>query len=83
MAYWFKANKLSLNIAKTNSILIGKNQHVNNAHIILDGSDVTERSHIKYLGITVDQRLDWHAHINQCKLNLRHPFLLEEMQGPA
>ncbi len=31
---WFKANKLSLNIGKTNFVLIGKNQHADNVRII-------------------------------------------------
>ncbi len=67
---WFKANKLSLSIGKTNSVLIGKNQHADKVRIILDDSEVTQRSHVKFLGITIDERLDWHAHINHCKLKL-------------
>ncbi len=59
-----------MNIAKTNFILIGKNQHVDNVYIVLDNSEVTQRSYVKCLGITVDEKLDWHAHINQCKVKL-------------
>ena len=66
----FKANKLYLNIAETNFVLIGKNQHVDNVHIVLDDSEVAQWSQVKFLGITVDERLDWHADINHCKLKL-------------
>ncbi len=31
---------------------------------------MTQRSHVKFLGTTVDERLDWHAHVNYCKLKL-------------
>ncbi len=57
-----------MNIGKTNFVLIVKNQHADNVRIILDDSEVTQRSHVKFLGITIDERLDWHAHINHCQI---------------
>ncbi len=54
---------------------MGKNQHVDNVHIISDGSGVIQISHVKFLGITVDEKLDCIAHINQCKVKL-HRFSL-------
>ncbi len=60
---WFKANRLSLNIAKTNFTIIGNNRH--NIHIYSDGCE-KQMSHVKFLEITVDEKLEY---INQCKTN--------------
>ena len=65
-----------MNIANTNFVLIGKNQHVDIVHtfVILGDSEVTQSSIVKFLGSTVDESLDLHAHISQRKLKLTLSF---------
>ena len=64
---WFKANKLSLNIKKTHYILFA-NRKVDMLRmslvlkidgIILDCVDQT-----KFLGVFIDKKLNWNAHVN-------------------
>ncbi len=64
---WFKVNKLSLNIGKTNYLAIGKSQNRNNYSIYMDGAEITRRTHVKFLGIFVDDKLNWYEHIKFCK----------------
>ena len=56
---WFKSNKLSLNLKKTNYMLLGTrnktNQCKDNFELSIDDTEVKEVSTFKFLGITVDQ----------------------------
>lgn len=60
---WFGENNLILNNAKTNSILfhptIGSPRD-----ITLNGCKVAVSEHAKFLGIVIDHRLNWSAHID-------------------
>lgn len=68
---WFKANKLSLNIAKTNYMLFTNtpsSQHNPQQNFIKIGNDtITRQQQVKFLGITIDDKLDWHGQIHACK----------------
>ena len=67
---WLGENKLSLNVAKTHCILIGSrnkiralNQSNTTTPSIYIGDDkVSPITSIKYLGVQVDQYLDWEEH---------------------
>jgi len=65
LSLWFKVNKLSLNINKTNYIIF-KNRHsnrtYNNVHIFIDGVELTKVSYSKFLGVHIDESLTWHEH---------------------
>ena len=58
---WFKSNKLSLNLKKTNYMLLGThnktNQSTDKFKLSIDNTEVKEVSTFKFLGITVDQNL--------------------------
>ena len=67
---WLKGNKLSLKVAKTQSMLIAtkpKHQTLNNAaeklHLKIRGSELDVVNKTKYLGVYVDNGLDWKEHI--------------------
>jgi hypothetical protein len=64
---WFCANKLSLNVSKTNFMQINaiKAKTKTKTNIVHLGSDVIKRiSSIKFLGIIVDDGLEWTDHIS-------------------
>ena len=62
---WFKCNKLSLNINKTNFIHFKKiNSQESNCNILIDGRNITEKNSIKFLGVTIDCHLMWNDHIS-------------------
>ena len=68
---WFKANKLSLNIAKTNYMLFQYgNDHANNGFTVCIGTDKIQRKDVKFLGIHIDKKLIWKEHIKHVNLKI-------------
>ena len=71
---WFKANKLTLNISKSVCMLFSRN--VKNIWeysfpgLSIDGTDLQKVSSTKFLGLNIDDKLDWTDHYNKllCKL---------------
>ena len=65
---WFKANKLSLNTDKTKFTLFHKPSQADNLPIklpdlVIDSSKLEQSSHIKFLGVEIDNNLSWKFHI--------------------
>ena len=69
---WLKANKISLNTSKTELILFKqKSKIINfNLKIKFNGKKLFLSDHVKYLGIYIDQHLNWNFHIDQLRLKL-------------
>ena len=69
---WFKANKLSLNVSKTNYILFTKSNNLNNNTQLLKlgNNDIKEVTNTKFVGIIVDDNLDWQEHIKHVSFKL-------------
>ena len=63
---WFKVNKLSPNVAKTNYILFRPKQKPITVSdtITLDNNAVKQLEVTKFLGVLLDQHLSWKYHIN-------------------
>ena len=68
---WFRNNKLTLNIDKTHFILIHRRNQQFNIHLELNGSQLLQKEQTKYLGVTIDSKLNWKPHVHNCtsKLN--------------
>ena len=67
---WLKANKLSLDIAKTEFMVISTRQkslaeNCSEVNIQLDGQPICRVKHAKSLGLIVDDRLSWSNHIKE------------------
>ena len=68
---WLVTNKLSLNIAKTEFMVIGSNQRVhalsnNQINIEIDGKSIQKRvNEAKSLGLLIDEHLSWTKHIDE------------------
>ena len=63
---WFRSNKLSLNMDKTNYILFRtrhKSSHCDN-FLNLNGCSIRCVSSLKFLGVVIDEHLDWSKHIS-------------------
>ena len=67
---WLKGNKLSLNIVKTQSMLIATkprhkalNNTAENLKLEILGSELEVFTKTRYLGVQIDNRLDWNDHI--------------------
>ena len=69
---WMVSNKLSLNVTKTQTLLIGgriklmdiENSETQKLQIFIGKEPVSKIKHTKYLGIEVDQHLNWEEHIS-------------------
>ena len=68
---WFYANKLSLNVAKSNFVLFSRSNSNREIVSLKLGNQVIERTkNAKFLGIYIDDKLDWSIHINHIKSKL-------------
>ena len=66
---WLTANKLSLNIAKTEYVLIGSRQKLNNVskqpNVVIGDRPIERVRDCKILGVQIDESLTWEKHIDQ------------------
>jgi len=65
---WLLANKLSLNVVKSEYMLIGSKFKVPSfgsfAPIKINNSHIKRVSSLKHLGVVIDEHLDWEPHID-------------------
>jgi hypothetical protein len=59
---WFNANKLSLNISKTNDMVISQSSSPK-CNIFIKNNLLKQTNVIKFLGVYIDERLNWKKHI--------------------
>ena len=66
---WLLANKLSLNVVKTEFILIGSAQKLNSIviqpNIEINQVKINQVGNATVLGVEIDDRLSWHSHIDK------------------
>ena len=69
---WLAGNKLSINVAKTNSLVIGSRRQLKDTQCPLTikpsfgirGGEISILEHTKYFGVQVDQYMNWENRIN-------------------
>ena len=63
---WLRANRLSLNVSKTKYMIFGppRKLYEKDINIMLSGIKVDEVSNIKFLGVILDNKLQWKDHIS-------------------
>ena len=70
LSEWLIANRLSLNVAKTEVMLVGSRQKLATTSdqtfvTQIDDQEITRVSHTKSLGVTIDQNLTWSIHVGE------------------
>ena len=65
MNSWMQINRLSLNVEKTFFMLIHNKKHEKDIHVQLNGIEIKRVESVKYLGVIIDQKLQWKAHVDQ------------------
>ena len=81
---WFRANKLSLNLNKTNAIFFRpKGVQLNHGSYLKFGDEVIEFvSETKFLGITIDEHLTWLKQITKVRLKISSAlFMLRNVRN--
>ena len=66
ISQWFLANRLTLNVEKTNFINFKSHRKIKpvNLALTLEGSPIRQVDSTKFLGVFLDQHLSWKTHIN-------------------
>lgn len=69
IAEWFKANKLSLNIKKTNYIIFHPKRKedilpLKMPQLFIDDKPITRVKETKFLGVIIDENITWKSHIS-------------------
>ena len=69
---WLRANRISLNVAKTEIIIFQpKNKKIEKVmNFRLSGQKITPTTHTRYLGVILDQHLLWEQHLKMLKQKL-------------
>ena len=69
---WLSANRLSLNVGKSKLLYFTNNNRtvLQNINIKINDQILAEVSSAKYLGVYIDNKLQWDSHINAIKLRL-------------
>ena len=61
---WLRANRLIINLTKTHSMLFTNKRCNRKISIRVDNTVLEQKSECKFLGIIIDDQLNWKAHIN-------------------
>ena len=72
LSFWLKANKIALNVAKTELILFKTHNKNYDADlkIKLCRKIIHASQYVKYLGVFTDENLNWKKHINEISTKL-------------
>ena len=64
IVHWLNANRLSLNLDKTYSMVFRpKGKNLESQHIIVDNIKIKQVKEFKFLGVIIDNQLNWFEHI--------------------
>ena len=62
---WLAANKLTLNMTKTEFLLIGSKQRLLKPTTTINEVSIKQVSTVKSLGVYIDENLTWECHVNE------------------
>ena len=82
---WLKVNKLSLNVAKSEFMIVGSRQKLDaeaDNHCLnlnIEGKIIKRVNHVKSLGLYIDKNLSWCKHIEEiskkyCSTNIQSSY---------
>ena len=78
---WIHANKLSLNIEKTNFMLFSNSLDVLPSQVQINGINLSQVDCTKFLGLYIDSDLSWKSHINYLnKILSRNTGILNKLK---
>ena len=70
IANWLCQNKLSMNVQKTQLLLLSRKRRakdLENIQIALNGEVIKKQDCVKYLGVLIDSSLSWEKHISRTR----------------
>ena len=64
LSQWLNINRLALNVGKTNFVIFRANKKIyHNVTLILNRKAIEQKDHVKYLGVLMDEHLNWKKQI--------------------
>ena len=63
ISLWLKINKLSLNVKKTHYMVFIKSKIIHDLNIKINNESIDEIEKTKFLGVIIDNKLNWKEHI--------------------
>ena len=67
---WFKANKLTLNVDKSVHMVFGKRNAIE-TKIRLGNTELPRVEVVKFLGMWVDEHLNWNEHLSKLRMRIK------------
>ena len=78
---WLKVNKLSINFNKTEFMVVTTKQNKPELKVSIDNNPIKQSHHIKYLGVLIDDNLNWKQQIKeQCSKVARGSWALNQLK---
>ena len=81
---WLRANRISLSTSKTKILLFrakSKRNITKHLNFRISGQCIPQKIQVKYLGLTINEHLDWNLYFSQLKKKLNHRIgLLAKMR---
>ena len=68
---WFKANKLTLNLSKTEVVLFSAQSTSMDVTLNIGIHQLKLKNHVKFLGMWLDSKLNWRKHITTLLIKLK------------
>jgi hypothetical protein len=83
LSLWLNANRLALNISKTNFVIFAaKNKPLQNVTLLINRKAIQQTDNVKYLGVIIDSQLTFTQHIaNVVKKVSRITGLMYRIRG--
>ena len=64
LSTWFKTNRLSLNVSKTNCMIFGHSNQPDHHRVDIDNIVIERVNCNKFLGVIIDSKLSWSDHVS-------------------
>ena len=78
---WININKLTINYKKTNYIIFTRLKYTKNFNIQMQNNKIEKVSEIKYLGVYLDEKIDWNYQIKTVEAKIaRASYILSKIR---
>ena len=64
LSTWFKTNRLSINVSKTNCMIVGRSNQPDHHRVYIDNIVIERVNCSKFLGVIIDSKLSWSDHVS-------------------
>ena len=65
VSVWLLANKQSVNVSKSNFLVISSRKSDKNIKLKINNKELKQENYTKYLGVIIDDKLNWKLYIKQ------------------